>query len=671
MWAGRCLSRTIFCLSLLSASTLLHAQFQQPTDEELKMTSDPKYPGVAAVILYQEEIDNDPLHYQAFYSRIKVLTEKGKELATVDVPFLHGNMKVTDIKARTIHADGTIVPLVGKPEELLVGKKGDRQINRKVFNLPAVEVGSILEYRYEIRYDDNTYSSPDWDIQQPYPVRKAHYSFQPQINFQPGSHMGSSTGLIDEKGNVVNNLIWWIRAPHGETIKSDASGHYLLDVADVPPAPDEEYMPPIASTLNSVHFYYKSAYSAMDYWINAAKGWSKDTDRFAESNKYIKDEVAKLIAPTDSELDKAKKLYAAVQALDNTDYSRKKTESERRDLKLKDVKHADEVWKQKSGDSEEIAMLYLAMLRAAGLKAYAVKVVARNRGVFDPTYMHLGQLDDTLVQLDTGGKSYTLDPGEKMCPFGGVNWRHAGVRGLGQGDKGPGIAEMPRLSYKENGLTRTGTLTLDASGAIVSGQLQFVMTGQKALYWRQQALQNDSDELKKSFDKELEEQVPEGVEAHLDHFLALDNAEANLIAVIKVSGRMGTATAKRLLLPGQFFVARGHTPFVAQEKRLTPVDMHYASVVNDQVTYKLPEGFSVEGAPQERTLPWTAHAVYVAESAVTPGQVIVARRLAQAFDQAKPEEYQDLRGFYQKVAAADQQQLVLIKAPAAAAEKGN
>ncbi|MEI9969043.1 MAG: hypothetical protein WDM87_10585 [Terracidiphilus sp.] len=40
----------------------------------------------------------------------------------------------------------------------------------------------------------------------------------------------------------------------------------------------------------------------------------------------------------------------------------------------------------------------------------------------------------------------------------------------------------------------------------------------------------------------------------------------------------------------------------------------------------------------------------------------VARVLARAFDVAKPTDYQDLRGFYQKVAAADQGQLVFTVA---------
>ncbi len=105
---------------------IVRAQFQPPTDEELKMTTDPKAPGAAAVYLDYEEIANDPLHYQSTYARIKVLTEKGKTLATVELPyFLKGSTKITDIKGRTIQPDGTIVPLTVKPEDLVVVKSGD------------------------------------------------------------------------------------------------------------------------------------------------------------------------------------------------------------------------------------------------------------------------------------------------------------------------------------------------------------------------------------------------------------------------------------------------------------------------------------------------------------------------------------------------------------------
>jgi hypothetical protein len=55
------------------------AQFQQPTDEELKMTADPKAPGAAAVYLYREEVTEDTDSTTTYYERIKVLTEKGSD----------------------------------------------------------------------------------------------------------------------------------------------------------------------------------------------------------------------------------------------------------------------------------------------------------------------------------------------------------------------------------------------------------------------------------------------------------------------------------------------------------------------------------------------------------------------------------------------------------------
>jgi hypothetical protein len=663
----------------LASPVLVLAQFQPPTDEELKMTADPKAPGAAAVFFNVEEIANDPLHYQTFYARIKVLQEKGKELATVEVPYYHGGNTITDIKARTIHPDGTIIPLVGKPEDLMISKKtgkdGDPlQFNRMVFTLPSVEVGSILEYSYTLRYDDNHFSSPNWEIQRPYYVHKAHYVFTPFKAFMPGIANATSSFLVDAKGRAVSTLIWWPKLPEGVSVKTDISGHYSVDVTDIPATPDEEWMPPIHSLLYKVIFYYKSNSSATEFWASEAKDWSKEVDHFAEPTNALKQAVSGLVAPSDSDLDKAKKLYQAVQALDNTDYSRRKSESELKQLKLKTAKRAEDTWTQKSGSSEDIAQLYLSMLRAAGLTAYAMKVVDRERGMFDASYLSISQLDNTLVLLSTGGKDIVLDPGEKMCPFQTLNWRHSGASGIREAANARGGGTSPFQPYVENKTVRIVDLTLDGHGA-VTGNLRFIMSGQEALRWRQFALRNDEDEVKKSFDRWLESLVPQGVEAHIDHFQSLDDPNVTLVANIKAHGTLGSATSKRLLLPGFFFETRNAHPFVAQEKRLVPVDMHYGDVVNDQVTYHLPAGYSVEGAPQDAKIPWPEHAVFVNKILPAPGQITIARSLARAFTFAQPAEYKDLRGFYQKVADSDQQQLVLTASPAAnaalPAAKGN
>ena len=638
---------------------LLRAQFRQPTADELKMTADPMAPGADAVYLNIEEVANDPMHYKSTYKRIKVLTEKGKELATVELPYLRGTFKVSGIKGRTIHPDGTIIPLTVKPEDLTVSKTSDQQIARKVFSLPDVTVGSILEYSYEIRYDDNLFSSPLWQLQGKYFVHQAHYSFTPFKAFMPNGTPGTDTSmyLTDSRGRAANALIWWSRLPQGVTINTSVNGSYSVDVNNIPPSPDEEWMPPIESLLYRVNFYYSYARDAAAFWQGEVKLWSKDVDKFAEPSKDIANTVSGLIAPTDSDLDKAKKLYDAVQALDNTDFSRVKTASEMKELKIKAAKRAEDTWSQKGGSGDDIAMLYLAMLRAAGLTAYAVRVVDRDRNIFDPAYMSLDQLDSTLVDLSTGGKEILLDPGEKMCPFGVVNWRHSHAEGLRQSADGPGRAITPTQVFGSNTIKRGGEMTVDPHGGI-TGTLQIVMTGQEALRWRQTALEVDASELKKAFDRDLEKIVPEGVEAHVDHFLGLDDPGSLLMAIVKVTGTLGTATSKRLILPGFFFETRESEPFVNEETRQQPIDMHYAEQVTEQLIYDLPAGASVEGAPEDTKVSWEGRAVYIVKSKSDPGQITVARVLARAFDLARPLDYQDLRGFYQKVSAADQGQLV-------------
>ncbi|MGA2887676.1 MAG: DUF3857 domain-containing protein [Terracidiphilus sp.] len=636
------------------------------------MTADPKAPGAAAVYLSVEEISDDPLHFQSFYARIKVLQEKGKELATVELPYLKGRTEISDIKARTIHSDGTIIPLIGKPEDLLVSKTtskyGELEAERKVFTLPSVEVGSILEYRYDLRYEDYVFITPLWEIQRPYFVHKAHYAFTPFAGFLNGVGNTSSRSLMGENGGRVKSIVWWSQLPTGTTIKTDAIGRYSLDMTDIPAVPHEEWMPPVQSLLYHVFFYYKTVVTSNEFWTSEAKRWSKEVDHFAESSKSIHDEVSGLIAPGDSDLDKAKKLYKAVQALDNTDFSRKKGETELKQLKLKTAKRAEDTLAQKSGSSDDIALLYLAMLRDAGLNAYAMKVVNRDRGVFDPSYLNFDQLQDDLVILNTGGKDIVLDPGEKMCPFQTVHWRHSGAGGIRQSVDDRAAAASPFLPYAANTLTRTGDVTLDSHGGITA-TLRFVMNGQEALRWRQTALRNDQDEVKKRFDRELESMVPEGVEAHVHHFLGLDDPDVVLMAIVNAHGSLGTATSKRLLLPGFFFETRSGHPFVDQEKREKSVDMHYAEQVTDQIVYQLPSGFALEGAPQDTKIPWQGHAVLVETFTAEPTQITVTRTLARAFTLAKPEEYQDLRGFYQKVATADQAQLVLTRT--GSSEKGN
>ena len=320
------LVRIFLLLIALASPALLHAQFQEPTPEELKMTSDPKAPGAAAVYLYYEETADAQDHLFSIYERIKVLTEKGKEMATVNIPYESGVDKIGVIEGRTIHADGAVISLTDKPSDLMNVKTKSYQMNSIVFTLPDVDVGSILEFRVVLRREENWTYLPDWQVQREYFIHKAHFSFRRNIN---------------------QNLMWKTHLPIGANVVENGRSIFALDINDIQAEPNEDWMPPLNTLRWRVRFFNDiGAIKPEDFWKNTREHWAGWIKNFIKPTGSIKEAVAGIVAPGDSDEQKARKIYDAVQKLDNTDFSRTRSEAERKKEKLKDIAKADDVWKQ-------------------------------------------------------------------------------------------------------------------------------------------------------------------------------------------------------------------------------------------------------------------------------------------------------------------------------------
>ena len=233
--------------------------------------------------------------------------------------------------------------------------------------------------------------------------------------------------------------------------------------------------------------------------------------------------------------------------------------------------------------------------------------------------------------------------------------------------KGIAAGTTPSTPYTANSVDRIADLTVDSTGN-VKGSVRIILRGQEALHWRQLALQNDENELKKQFNDQIRRDLPEGVQADFNHFLGLPDYEANLMAVVDVSGTLANVTGKHLFLPELFFASHAGHPFLAQDKRATPVDVHFAQRNQDEVTYHIPADFTVENPPPPASIGWANHAVFKAASTSKGNDIFTARSIGYNYTLLEPKEYADLHDFYQKVAAADQQQLVLTRSQTA---KGN
>lgn len=651
----------IFCLTLLTCLPALGwSDWTQPTPEQLKMTSDPAAPDAPAVYLSREEIVDDHEHFHRVYAQVKILTEKGKEeFSDIEIPYEAGVANIREVAGRTIQPDGTVVPFTGKPYSKELEKSNGVKIMAKVFSMPDVQVGSILEYRWELQYDDNWFYPPDWIIPQEVFVHKAHYHFIPaQLGF--GQYMMVTDAM--GKQSAASQLLYYQALPQGDKVREGLDGYDLV-VEDIPPVPDEAWAPPLASFAYRVVFYYSPQFSGADFWKDEGKIWSKEVDRFADPSDKIRAAVAQIVAPGDTDDQKLRKIYAAVMTIENTRFTRQHTAQENKAEGVQ-VKTAADIWEQKRGSDDEIARLFIAMARAAGMKAYAMIVTERNRNLLNTGYLYWGQLEDEIAIVNVGGKEMYFDPGQRYCEYGKLHWMHTLVLGIRQSDKGLGLALTPAASFQDNSVLRIAELTMGPDGS-VNGTVRISMVGVDALRWRQDALANDEQTAKRDFEAQLQGLVPAGVQVKMDHFIGLTDSTSALMAVVNVSGNMGTRTGKRVILPAAFFQANAK-PLFSAEKRESPVDLHYPYLARDQVTLTLPPGLTADSVPSQAEIPLPQRAEYKVQYFSHDNQYVEARLLALGVSNYKIEEYPQLRKFFQSVGAQDQQQVVLKVEPATA-----
>jgi hypothetical protein len=675
------------CMGLLLTSGVTWAQvkvtdsFVKPTTEELSMTSLPGFPGAAAVVLFREQVTNDDLHYVQHYDRIKILTKDGEKYANVELPFVSTTFvdsehaadekSLGDIQGRTIHADGTIIPFTGKPYVKVMEKQEGLKVQEKIFTLPDVEVGSIIEYRYATRIADNVFESPNWFIQEELYLKAAHFVWYP-----------TNKELTNSREQQIHTITWFPILPEGAKVERHDIPHsstfqgsiqyFDLTVKDVPPQVKEEYMPPIASYSYRVLFNFTAENTAAEWWKNEGKDWSKRMDSFANPNSELKSATQKIIAGATTQDEKLRKIYVAVMALDNTHYTREHEQREDKAQGESKVKTAADVLGHERGSATQLTQLFVGMVRAAGMQAYLMLVPDRSEELFTVQWLSFEQFDDVIAIVNVDGKDVFFDPGCRYCAYGHLAWEHTFVGGLRQMDKGTEFATTSGDDYRVNRTNRIANLDMNEKGEL-TGDIKLTLWGAAAVQWRHAGLTGDDESLKHGLRTHLESMVPKSLEIKVDTIDNLQDYEKPLVVDYKVHGTLGTPTGKRLIMPSDLFEA-GASAIFPDEKREQVVYFHYPQTTEDAMRVNVPKGFEVEAVPTEAKSS-LSHGEYYSFVVTSDARGFTSRRLhAQNEIMVPQKDYDELRKYYSQLEGKDQESVVLKLAPAttaAAAPGGN
>ncbi len=117
------------------------------------MRDNPAHPGDAAMILYLEVYDDDVKRFETEYVRIKVFKEEGRKYANIEIPY-STELNVEEIRARTVKPDGKAVEFHGEALDQVYAKYKRANLRAKVIALPDVQVGSVIEYWYRMRWKE-------------------------------------------------------------------------------------------------------------------------------------------------------------------------------------------------------------------------------------------------------------------------------------------------------------------------------------------------------------------------------------------------------------------------------------------------------------------------------------------------------------------------------------
>ena len=648
-------------LFLASSSMFAFDDWQPITQEDLKLTSE-KAGNAEAIVLYHESISNDIRKDRDEYWRIKILTEKGKRYADVEIPYHtkdHFGTHVTGVKARTISPDGTITPFSGETFDKTIVKGHGLKVQVKAFTFPNVQVGSIIEWRYTIIWSDDYVVPARWIIQTELAQKRARFSYAPL----PLDNHEIDAG----HGNMADGVYYIeIGLPKGVGIKSN-SGKNELELTNIPAYEEEEFSPPAEMMKMRVYFYYGSRkmLKPEEFWREEGKYWDKEVEKFIGHSSSVAQAAQQAVAGVDAPEQKLRKVYAAVQAMNNNS-------TEDRDFleiladKRKSNISAEQVLSQKNATHDDLTRLFVAMVRSLNMPAYAMRIATRQETFFQAGIPDWDQLDSEVAVVGMpDGKELFLDPGTRLCPFGLMAWKRTFVQGVRQKPGGgTELATTPPPTYSQALTQRIGELKLDRDGSL-KGRIALLWSGQEALERRINGAQTDEAGRKKAAEDELKSLLPDGAIVKMDTLTGWDDPNQILKAWFNIElPGFAVTTGKRLLLPGEVFRANKRQIFT-QSERKTPVYFDYPYRVMDKMQITLPPDMQVENLPQSQ--PARSDFAICNVQRTAKGNVLELTRDFAINDISFPvKDYPSLKSFFDKMHTNDEEQITLRTAPVAA-----
>jgi hypothetical protein len=554
-----------------------------------RLPGNKEYPDAGAIVLLDEGtmeiIGSGELRTSVFdrHRIVRVLTPAGQRYANVVIQYGSGT-DVESIQARTITPDGKITPVQDSdifdvslyPNYIFFSDQRAR-----LFTFPAVENGSVLEYRYR--------------------VRMAGHMLWHAWNFQDRSPtLTSRFTLVCPAEYAVKSKLYGISIePKGTKVPAGFKQTTVWEAREIPPMPVEFGMP----AEREVEARLAIAPLGFQTWDDVAKWYNDLAKPRATAGPRIAGMVAQLTEGVTDDRTKLRRIFEWVQ-------QQVRYMAVEIGIGGYQPHAAEDVCTKQYGDCKDMTTLLCSMAHQAGIDVRQALVSTWQNGKPDTVFASPLQFNHAIAYAPSIGGGLWMDATEKGSPFGELPWYDQGLPVLLIEKDGKGtIVTTPRTLSAGNRSMDQWDIRLDSTGgAFVRGTSWFA--GSPAAEQRDDISDVIPSDRRRWMESYLARRCPgamldsmrfEGLSPEHDTLQAYYQFRTSMFAVKR--------GASLFIHPG-WVSASGLSEYFRSRSRVLPVRFRYGTASELFLRVHLPDGWSMiapEPSDSIHSLFGTAH----------------------------------------------------------------
>lgn len=666
----------LFCFlnPQLSNCKNIKLKFGKVSMEELEMKNYQLDTNAVAVILYDngytffeyENIETNSGFVFKFerHVRIKILKNEGFDYATFEIPTYHdknGKETVISLKARTFNLEKKIVSTKLAKNQIFKEKTAPNWDKVK-FTLPNIKVGSVIDCKYIVK-SPFYHNFQSWQFQYDIPVVYSKYKTQIPEYFKYQKTIKGYYPIHEEDlGNKVENIMVEYKKMNTEisnklitrhrTTLNPTSSIFEYWGENIPAFQSESYMLANKNYLSRIEFELESYQIGTSRQYRYSSTWNTVREKLIKSESFgvqikklafTKNVLANIVSPTDSELDKIGKIHQTIQ-----------NEIKWNGLnRLYTSKSLKDTWKDKKGNSAEVNLLLVALLRGAGIDANPVVLSTRNNGIIHPSHPTITQMNYVVTSAEIEGKQFLMDATDPYCPIGILPFRCLNEKGrLISESRSDWIDLNPTKGSKINIMAN---LKLTPEGDL-TGNFKEVFYDYEAIKQRKNFNIKKEEAISKFIDDNEEWNIENVNLTNLnDPYKPLVLSYSTLI-----ENHANKEGDKIYLNP----ILKYHTtknPFKL-EKREYPVNFGHPMHISYLLIMEIPKGYDIEYTPEPAMVTLPENSGTFSYKVMLSGDKIMANlKFNINNSQFIPDEYEILKEFYNQIITKEGQILILKK----------